>query len=146
MNTRNTLIFLLGFLGLGAIGGGGSMILSPSGKLMGMPLSLLNSSPFTDFLIPGIILFCVLGVFPLMLIYALIKRPTWRGFEFFNIFNDMHWAWSYSIYIGFALIIWIQAEMMFMKAVHWLHSLYMLVAVLILIVTLLPQMRLLYKK
>lgn len=146
MKTRNTLIFLLGFLGLGAIGGGGAMILSPSGKLMGMPLFLLKSSPFTNFLIPGIILFSVLGVIPIILIYALIKKPKWRGFEFFNVFNDMHWAWSFSIYIGFALIIWIQTEMMFMKAVHWSHTLYMFIALLILLVALLPQMRLLYKK
>ena len=49
--TRNLLIALLAFLGLGAIGGGAVLIISPSGKLMGMPLSILNPSPFTDFLI-----------------------------------------------------------------------------------------------
>jgi hypothetical protein len=43
---RNYLIFLLGFLSLGALGGGGSLIISPGGNLIGMPLSLLKKSPF----------------------------------------------------------------------------------------------------
>jgi hypothetical protein len=53
----NIHISLLAFLGIGAIGGGGALIISPSGKLLGgIPLSLLKNSPFNDFLIPGIIL------------------------------------------------------------------------------------------
>jgi len=66
--------------------------------------------------------------------------------EFFNVFNDMYWAWSYCVYTGFALIIWIQTEMTVMKTVHWLQSLYMGIAILLLLVTLLPQVRLMYKK
>jgi len=146
MKTRNILIFLLGFLGLGAVGGGGVLIYSPSGELMGMPLTIIQSSPFSSFLIPGFILFVVLGILPLILIYALIKKPKWRFAEFFNFFNDMHWAWSYTVYTGFALIIWIQTEMMYLKAVHWSHSLYMGIAICILFVAMLRQVRLNYKK
>jgi hypothetical protein len=57
---RNVLLFLLMFLALGAIVGGGALIPSPSGELLKMPLSNLGSSPFNSFLIPGIILFLVL--------------------------------------------------------------------------------------
>ena len=146
MKTRNILIFLLAFLGLGALGGGGVFILSPSGEMMGMPLKMIQSSPFSNFLIPGIILFVVLGLMPILLIYALIQKPKWRFPEYFNVFTDMHWAWTYTIYSAFALIIWIQTEMMFLKAVHWSHSLYMGIALVILFVTMLPQIRLLYKK
>ena len=146
MKTRNILIILLSFLGLGAFGGGGVLVLSPSGEMMGMPLGVLENSPFSNILIPGIILFTILGVIPLLLIYALIKKPKWRIPEFFNFFNDMHWAWSFSVYIGFALIIWIQTEMIYMKTVHWAHTLYMVVALLILFVAMLPQVRLIYKK
>lgn len=61
---RNILISLLLFLGVSAIGGGGALIISPSGKLLGgLPLSILAQSPFPDFLIPGIILFTILGLF-----------------------------------------------------------------------------------
>jgi hypothetical protein len=146
MKTRNILIFLLAFLGLGALGGGGVFILSPSGEMMGMPVKIIQSSPFSNFLIPGIILFVVLGLMPILLIYALIQKPKWRFPEFFNFFNDMHWAWTYTIYSAFALIIWIQTEEIYLKSVHWSHSLYMGIALMILFVTLLPQIRLLYKK
>lgn len=72
----NMFIFLILFLGLGAIGGGALLIISPSGKLLGgLPSSILVNSPFNDFLIPGIILFLVLGLTPCFLAWALIKKP-----------------------------------------------------------------------
>ena len=120
------LIGLLALLGLGAFGGGGALILSPSGKLLGgLPLAMLDKTPFTNFLIPGIILFLVLGVAPLLLIIPLIKINESKLFDKINFFGDMHWAWSFSIYIAFALIIWIQTEMLMISAVHWSHTLYM---------------------
>lgn len=144
-STINILIGLLAFLGLGAIGGGAVLIISPSGKLIGMPLSMLNPSPFYNFLIPGVILFLVLGVIPLLLIIALLKKPTSKLAEQFNFFSDMHWAWTYSIYVAFTLIFWIQIEMVLLNAVSWLHTFYMLLAVVIIFVALLPQVRKLYK-
>lgn len=143
---QNTLLLLLGLLGLGAIFGGGVLIISPSGKLFGMPLSMLNNSPFKTFLIPGTILFIVLGLVPLAITYALAKRPENKFAEQFNLYKDMYWAWSYSIYIAFALIGWIQIEMAYLRSVHWSHTLYMLWAVLIIFVALLPQVRNQYKK
>ena len=86
--TRNLFLFLLAFLGLGAIGGGGALIISPSGELMSMPLSLLDKSPFDSYLIPGIILFFVLGLVPLMLIIALLNKPESKLAEQINIFNE----------------------------------------------------------
>ncbi len=150
MNTttvRNFHLFLLGFLGLSAIGGGGALIISPSGKLLGgLPLSLLQHSPFSNFLIPGIILFVVLGLFPTLLIFALIKKGASAFAEHFNFFKDMHWAWSFSIYEAFALIIWIQVETIFVQAVGWLQTFYMLYAIPMIFIALLPQVRDMYKK
>ena len=143
---RNLLITLLAFLGIGAIGGGAVLVISPSGKLMGMPLSMLNPSPFYDFLIPGIILFLLLGITPILLIMALLKKPTSKLAERFNFFSDMHWVWTYTIYIAFILIFWIQIEMVLLSAVSWLHTFYMLLAVIIIFTALLPQVRNLYKK
>jgi hypothetical protein len=145
--TRNILIFLLLFLGLSALGGGALLIISPSGKLLGdLPLSILVHSPFNDFLIPGIILFLVLGLSPCLLAVALIKKPTNRFAEYFNFFKDMYWGWTYSIYIAFALIIWIQFESIFVQSVGWLQTFYILYAIPIIFVALLPQIRTLYKK
>jgi hypothetical protein len=141
------LICLLLFLGLSALGGGVLLIISPSGKLLGgLPLSILDHSPFNDFLIPGIILFLVLGLSPCLLAWALIKKPVNRFAEHFNFCKDMYWGWSYSIYIAFALIIWIQVETIVVQSAGWLQTFYMLYAIPIIFVALLPQVRTLYKK
>ena len=85
MSARNIHLLLLAFLGVSAIGGGGALIISPSGKLLGgLPLSILKNSPFADFLIPGIILFVVLGIFPTLLIFALRKKTSSAFAEHFN--------------------------------------------------------------
>ena len=144
---QNILIILLAFLALSAIGGGGALIVSPSGKLLGgLPLSILEHSPFTNFLVPGIILFLIMGITPSIIIYALLKKPANKFAEYFNLFKDMYWAWSFSIYVAFALIIWIQVETIFVQGVGWLQTFYMLYAIPIIIVALLPQVRATYKK
>ena len=144
---RNIYLSLLAFLGLSAIGGGGALIISPSGKLLGgLPLSILERSPFNDFLFPGIILFVVLGIIPCLLIFALLKKPRSVLAERFNFFTDMHWAWSYSIYVAFALIIWIQVETIFIQGVGWLQTFYILYAIPLILVASLPQVRNLYRK
>jgi len=113
---------------------------------MGMPLSMLEPSPFNSFLIPGIILFSVLGLIPSFLMIALLKKPESKLAEQFNLFKDMHWSWTYSIYVALTLISWIQIQMVLLQGVHWLHTFYMFFAVAILIIALLPQTRSLYKK
>ncbi len=147
MKAKNILLFLLSFLGISAIGGGGALIISPSGKLLGgLPLSILEKSPFNDFLIPGIILVAVLGVLPCLTVWALIKKPDCKTADYFNFFKDMHWAWSYCIYIAFALIIWIQVETIFVQGTGWLQTFYMLFSIPLVFVALLPKVRNLYKK
>ncbi len=144
---RNIHLLLLAFLGVSALGGGAALIISPSGKLLGgLPLSILKHSPFTDFLVPGIILFLVLGLTPILLVVALLKKPENKITEYFNFFKDMYWAWSFSIYVAFALIIWIQVETIFVQGVGWLQTFYMLYAIPIIFVALLPQVRAIYKK
>lgn len=96
------------FLGLGAIIGNSILNISPTGELFGLPLNLLKNSPFTNFLIPEIILFGTLGLAPIGLNIALVKLPKYKLAELFNCFKDMHRAWTHGIYIAFALIIWIQ--------------------------------------
>lgn len=136
-------ISLLLFLGGSAVCGGGALIISPSGRLLGrLPLSILKNSPFSNFLVPGIILFLVLGIFPIVTIWALIKKPIVPFAEYFNLFKDMHWSWSYSIYCAFAVIIWIQVETYFIQGVGWLQMLY---SIPMLIVALLPSIRNRYK-
>jgi hypothetical protein len=143
---RNILLELLAFLGLGALGGGFVLLISPNGGLMGMPLFILKPSPFTSFLIPGCLLFTVLGVGPFLVIVGLIKKPAFNLAEKVNYFSDMHWSWTFTIYTAFALLIWIQLEMVFIQAIHWLHTCYVFLALLMIFIALLPQVRNLYQK
>ncbi len=147
LKIRNLYLILMGFLSIGAIGGGIVLIISPNGELMGLPISVFKNMPFNSFLIPGIILLSVLGIMPSLLIIALIKKPKSRLAESLNIFSDIHWSWSFSIYLAFTLIGWIHIQLIFLQSgVYWLHTFYVFYAVLLLIIALLPQMRALYRK
>jgi hypothetical protein len=70
------LIALLLFLSCGALYGGWSLITRPDGGGMGMPARWLAGSPFTDYRIPGLVLFILFGIAPLFVVYGLIRRPN----------------------------------------------------------------------
>jgi len=64
--------FLLLINGLGAFYGGYNLILYPDGSSLQLPLEWLKSSPFSDYLIPGILLLVFNGIFSLFVIIWLI--------------------------------------------------------------------------
>jgi hypothetical protein len=79
------LLVLLVLQGVGGIFGGAALVLSPSGDLLQMPTSYLDGSPFSDYLIPGLLLLTVLGVFPLVVAAGLWRRRPWAWFGAFAI-------------------------------------------------------------
>ena len=92
MNERNArrpvlawaLIGLQALMGVSAVISGGMLVAAPDGSLMGMPASMLEPSPFADFLVPGAILFLFLGLYPLAVAYGLWRRPRWGWAESLN--------------------------------------------------------------
>jgi hypothetical protein len=100
---RYILAFLLFLLGIGAVYGGVILIICPDGSFMQMPPSFIESTPFSSFLIPGIILFLLLGMFPLFVVYSLLGKPKWKWANLLNIYKHAHWAWTYSLYSGILL-------------------------------------------
>jgi hypothetical protein len=135
------LIFLQFFLSLGALGGGGVLLAAPDGHLIKMPLSMLKYSPFPNFLIPAAILFVFLGIYPLAVAYSLWKRPTWRWPEFLNPFKGTHWSWAGSLAAGAILIIWITAEVLWLRSIGFLHILYFFWGIVVVLATLAPGVR-----
>jgi hypothetical protein len=53
-------------LSIGALGGGLVLMIAPRGEIMPLPLAALAGSPFDTYLVPGLILFGVLGFGPLV--------------------------------------------------------------------------------
>lgn len=123
------LMVLILFQGMSGVFGGGALVLDPSGAILQMPISMLEGSPFETFFVPGIILFLVLGILPLIVLFGLWKRESW--------------SWSGALLVSIALIIWISVEI----ALVGYHSepplqlVYGLVGVALLMLTLMPSVR-----
>jgi hypothetical protein len=89
-------LVLEGVLSIGALGGGLVLIVAPRGEIMPLPLSALAGSPFETYLGPGLILFTVLGLGPLIAArLAWIRHPL---------------APVAALVVGAALLIWIAVE------------------------------------
>lgn len=104
------LIILHVVLGVGAIGGGLTLVADPSGGRMGMPLTMLDATPFASFLVPGLILFLVLGVAPVLTALALWFRPDVATFSAMEAQVKLHVALLASVAVGVALVIWIVVQ------------------------------------
>lgn len=83
-------------LSIGALGGGLVLIVAPRGEIMPLPLSALAGSPFETYLGPGLMLFTVLGLGPLIAArLAWIRHPL---------------APVGALIVGAALLSWIAVE------------------------------------
>jgi hypothetical protein len=142
---KNLLITLLVILSIGAFFGGITLLIRPDGSLLKMPVELLANSPFRSFLIPGLILIIIFGIFPVFVIYGLIKKPENRFFNRLNLIYDYHFAWTFAIYIGIGQIIWINIQTLILNSVDILHTIYSSLGILIVCIALLPQTRNHYK-
>ncbi|MCH1638702.1 hypothetical protein MJ257_01170 [Paenibacillus timonensis] len=140
------LIGLQGLLGIGAVFGGGALMLDPSGSLLGMPTDLMQLPLFPDYLIPGLILLLVFGVLPLTVTAALVWRWDWSWGEKLNLFKDRHWSWAFSLYIGFGLIIWLTVQIYILGGSSVVHLVYMAWGLAIQAMTVLPVVAGYYRK
>ena len=107
----NGLGILQVFIGLGAVGGGLGLILEPSGANLGIPLELLKNSPFSTYLVPGIVLLMVNGLGSLVGAAASFTRYRYAG--------------ETAMALGVFLVAWIILEVYWIAAFHWLHALYL---------------------
>lgn len=140
-NLSIILIVLQILLGIGAIFGGIAFIIDPSGELMGMSRSQLEHSIFHNYLIPGILLICALGIIPFIIASGLFRKWKWKMADRLNIFSDKHWSWTLSLYSGFELIIWITIQIYILNMFSIIHLIYIIFGLTIQIVTLLPKVQ-----
>jgi hypothetical protein len=83
-------------LSIGALAGGLVLMVAPRGEIMPLPLSALAGSPFRTYLGPGLILFSVLGLGPLVAARLAWGRHPLAPFAAFLV--------------GGALLIWVAVE------------------------------------
>lgn len=113
-------------------------MLASDGSLLQIRIEWIDHSPFTSFFLPGLILFTVNGMLPLITLYGLIVRPSWSLPEYVNIDRDRHWSWTFSLYCGIIAILWIALQQM-MARYFILQPIISIVGVLIIIAALLPR-------
>ncbi len=135
------LIVLQFLLGLGAVISARLLVIAPNGRLMQMPLSMLKNTPFATFLVPGLLLLTFVGVYPVVVAYSLFARPSWTWPDLLNPFKNMYWGWTASLVAGAILIIWICVQVIMFGSVSFLHILYFVWGVAILLLTLNQRVR-----
>ena len=114
---KSLLFILVSFVAVTATLSGLIMISNPDGGVMNLPLSLLDGTPFKDFLIPGILLSIIVGGVNLLAVFYNIQRHV----------NRYNWAMAGGIMISG----WIVVQMILIQAAHWLHFLYLGIGILI---------------
>lgn len=105
--------------------GGITLIVDPQGEAIGMPVHILRHSPFTDFLIPGVILLACNGLSSALIAVAGIKRHP-----LFSLFTMIQ---------GVASTIWIVTQVIMIRDVGTLHYIYGGIGVVLLLSGILQQ-------
>ncbi len=135
------LIGLLVFQGISAAPPGFLLVLDPTGGLLHLPLDLLKDASFRNFLIPGLILFVVLGIGAFFIAAGLFFLPDWMWIGRLNLFIGQHWAWTAAVAFGPALMIWIVVQVIQIGLGTWLQPFYFGVGLVILLLALNPSVQ-----
>lgn len=133
------LIILMIFQSVSAMYGAISLFIAPDGHLLQMPLSFLQNTPFNNYRIPSLILGIMLGLFPLLGVIGLIFKPGWKWATVFNIYHDRHFGWTYALFTGIMLNIWIITQVQMVGFGHFIQTIYGSLSILILICSLIPS-------
>ena len=98
------------FVGIGALAGGTAAITDPHNPMGMNAADALRFSPFDSFLIPGIILFAVIGMGNLFSAIVIIKNRKLKPFI--------------SGFFASALVIWIVVQCIMLQAIAALHVIF----------------------
>ena len=104
------LILLLIFLALLGFSGGIPMLADPANGGYLQFADLLPLLPVSNFILPGLFLLAMMGLFPLLLTYALIARPVWNWVERFFQWSKHYWAWTATLILVAIIGIWLIYE------------------------------------
>ena len=134
------LVATLVFQGIGAVGGGTFFLLDDDGGLMGMDPSTLEGTPVDTYLLPGLLLLLPLGLVPLFVAWALVRRPRYRWVARLEDLTGKEAPWVGAVAVGVGLLVWIVAEYLYIDY-HWLQVVFGATGLVILGLSALPSVR-----
>jgi hypothetical protein len=134
---RYVLIILIGFVGISACFSGPLLIADPSGKLIQFPEGTLDNIPFPSFLIPGIILTIIIGIYPLLVTLWLLFPKMLH----IPVKGPLQPRWYAAMSVGIAIMIFIIVQLLFIPSKMFLQYVYLLTGILICTVCLSPSIR-----
>jgi hypothetical protein len=85
------------------------MLTDPTGGSLQLT-EVLPLLPVSDFVLPGLFLFVVMGLTPLVLSYGLLARPRWAWAEGLFRWSKHHWAWTGTLGLGVTLGVWLAVQ------------------------------------
>ncbi len=135
------LVVLMFFLGVGALISGPMLFAAPDGHLLQWTPEMLEGTPFTNYVIPGIILFLLVGAYQVVVGYSMLRLPDWRWPDRLNLYRRYHWAWSASWADGVILLIWIGTEAALLGYISPLQPVVAGWGIVLIALTLLPGVR-----
>ena len=138
------LISTLVLLSVGALYGGISFLLDPSGALIGMSPDFIDGLFIPDYVLPGWILTIGFGIAPLVAAYGLWRRPSWSQLEWLERWTGMHWSWVITLAVGLGQMLWVLVEFA-MTSYYVLQPVMFAVGAVIVVLTMLPSVRASYR-
>jgi hypothetical protein len=99
---------LLLFNGIGALYGGFSLMTHPDGSGLHLSMHLLQHTPFSNYLIPGLVLFVINGLFSITAVMLVATR--YRGYELYILAQ------------GVLLAAWLLVQIAFIRTLDIMHA------------------------
>ena len=137
------LICVLVFLALGGFSGGIPMLMDPANGGYLQFADLLPLLPVSNLILPGLFLLIVMGLYPLLLAYALIARPTWKWIDRLFQWSKHYWAWTATLIFVAIIALWLIYEGWL---IDWFPITYItaVLGLLIFLIAMLPSVRKFY--
>lgn len=139
------LTVLLFVLSANAIYGGICLILQPDGSLLSTSAGWHKKMPFSNFVIPGILLLFFLGFLPVISLFGMFLKRKPGLPEAINCFPEKQWGWTFALYSGIIANIWIIVQQ-FIAGYFILQPVVAALGMLIIITALLPRIQRYYTK
>lgn len=131
-------------LGIGGMVGGIVFLIDPSGAELGLDTDLLDGTPISDYVLPGLFILVAFGLVPFVVAYGLARRPHWAPFDWIERKTGDHWSWLGVVVLALALMVWIAVEIAYIGVEAPIQVVCGGLGLVMLVLAMLPQVRRFY--